>query len=85
MAPLIVNLNNIYHNAHFVVFGVVGCLAGVLCLLLPETLGRPLPESPEEIYQSSKEVKIVSLELEKSDKRPLLLSDMLDEGADVDT
>jgi len=72
MAPQIVNLNNIYHNAHFVVFGVLGCLAGVLCLMLPETLGRPLPESPEEIYPNSKRSEKEISGKRKGDRNPLI-------------
>ncbi|XP_067937070.1 uncharacterized protein [Watersipora subatra] len=50
VAPLIVNLNSRFFNSHFLVFGILGCLSGFLCLLLPETLGRPLPDTPEQIY-----------------------------------
>ena len=61
MAPQIVTLNKLYHNSHFIVFGVLGCVSGVLGLLLPETLGRPLPDTPEDIYRQvtklDKEVK----------------------------
>ena len=49
LSPLVVNLNNVSHNSHFLVFGIFGSIAGSLSVLLPETLGCPLPELPEDV------------------------------------
>ena len=74
LAPQIVNLNNLYHNAHFIVFGILGVVAGLLVLLLPETLGRPLPTRPEDIYNNIKKVDsdIIKPDVQPSDKQSLL-------------
>lgn len=76
LAPQIVNLNNIYHNAHFIVFGIVGVIAGFLCLLLPETVGRPLPNSPEDLYKNVKKLDdyVIKMDLKSADKQALLTS-----------
>lgn len=76
MAPQVVNLEHLFHNAHFIVFGVLGCLSGALCYVLPETLGRPLPESVDDIYGKEKMEKEV---IQLQGDRQKLLSDMDDE------
>lgn len=85
LAPQIVNLNNLYHNGHFIAFGVVGILAGLLGLLLPETLGRPLPSTPDDIYKQVKKIDsdITLLERKSADKQALLSSLDDDEEEDV--
>ena len=62
-APQIVNLDNISHNSHFLVFGVLGCVSGILSMILPETLGRPLPETPEDIYGRHRKIEKDSIPL----------------------
>lgn len=74
MAPQIVNLNNIYHNSHFVMFGMMGILAGFLGSVLPETLGKPLPDTPDEIYAQVKKLDsdVIKMKVGSADNRPLL-------------
>ena len=83
MAPQIVSLNNIYHNAHFIVFGITGIIAGFLGLVLPETLGRPLPNTPDEIYAQVKKLdsSVIKMKVGSADKQPLMngMDDVHDE------
>ena len=72
VSPQIVNLNNVSHNAHFLVFGALGCISGVLCTFLPETLGRPLPEKSEHIYGPTKSVVKTTIAERLGDRHPLL-------------
>lgn len=78
LAPQIVALGSVSPEIHFVIFGVLGLIAAGLTLLLPETLGKPLPETPEDIYTDSKkqEKDVISL---KSPDRQQLLDDVDDE------
>ena len=60
---------------------MLGCISGVVCLLLPETLGRPLPDTPEDIYKQVKKLdkEVVALKL---GDRQTLISDMNDDDED---
>jgi OCT family organic cation transporter-like MFS transporter 4/5 len=49
LAPFIVMLGDSWPNLQFTVFGVLSLLAGLANLQLPETLGRPLPDSLAEM------------------------------------
>uniref|UniRef100_A0A4W3H885 Solute carrier family 22 member 15 n=1 Tax=Callorhinchus milii TaxID=7868 RepID=A0A4W3H885_CALMI len=44
LAPFIPSLRNVHQSLPFLVFGVAGILAGGICLLLPESLNKPIPE-----------------------------------------
>uniref|UniRef100_A0A8C3XU30 Solute carrier family 22 member 3 n=1 Tax=Chelydra serpentina TaxID=8475 RepID=A0A8C3XU30_CHESE len=51
LAPFIVyRLAEIWHELPLIVFAVVGLIAGGLVVLLPETKGKTLPETIEDIY-----------------------------------
>ena len=48
LAPLILLLGDYWEPLPYVVFGSLAVLAGLTSLLLPETKGKPLPETLEE-------------------------------------
>jgi len=43
--PFMVMLDGVLPDLHFVVFGALAAVSGLLNLSLPETLGKPLPET----------------------------------------
>jgi len=47
LAPIIANLSNILPSLPFVVMGCSCCIGGVFALFLPETAGKPLPDTLE--------------------------------------
>ncbi|XP_037072198.1 solute carrier family 22 member 15-like isoform X1 [Pollicipes pollicipes] len=47
--PFMALLNDVMADLHFAVFGALAVGSGLLNLMLPETLGRPLPETVEEL------------------------------------
>ncbi|XP_044527752.1 solute carrier family 22 member 2-like [Gracilinanus agilis] len=66
---LVYRLTEIWHELPLVVFAVVGLIAGVLVLMLPETKGKALPETIEEVEnmkskRKTKE-KIIYLQVQK--------------------
>ncbi|XP_072499947.1 solute carrier family 22 member 2-like [Notamacropus eugenii] len=66
---LVYRLTDIWHELPLVVFAVIGFIAGILVLMLPETKGKALPENIEEIenmkrQRKSKE-KIIYLQVQK--------------------
>ena len=48
MSPIILLLGNYWAPLPLIIFGISSILAGVFALLLPETKGRPLPETLED-------------------------------------
>ena len=48
LSPIILLLGNYWAPLPLLVFGISSILAGVFALLLPETKGRPLPETLED-------------------------------------
>ncbi|XP_036621662.1 solute carrier family 22 member 2 [Trichosurus vulpecula] len=70
VTPFIVyRLSEIWHDLPLVVFAVVGLIAGMLVLMLPETKGKALPENIEEVEnmqrQRKKKEKIIYLQVQK--------------------
>ena len=49
LAPQIILLGSVFRSMPFIVFGVLSVLTGLLDLLLPETMGKPLPQTIEEM------------------------------------
>ncbi|XP_043244150.1 organic cation transporter protein-like [Amphibalanus amphitrite] len=58
--PFMALLNDIYPDLHFVVFGGLAAGSGLLNLSLPETLGRPLPETVEELAGTDRSTEMYS-------------------------
>ena len=48
LAPFILILGDYWSALPFIIFGVNAIIAGILALLLPETLGTSLPQTLEE-------------------------------------
>eukprot|EP00930_Biecheleria_cincta_P096439 TRINITY_DN88292_c0_g1_i1.p1 TRINITY_DN88292_c0_g1~~TRINITY_DN88292_c0_g1_i1.p1 ORF type:complete len:524 (-),score=63.32 TRINITY_DN88292_c0_g1_i1:66-1406(-) len=48
VAPAVVSLSSIFEAFPLMIMGIVAFLAGILILTLPETVGKPLPESVED-------------------------------------
>ena len=48
-APFLARLSHVWPNMHFVIFGVMSLLSGVLNMYLPETKDVPLPENIESL------------------------------------
>ncbi|XP_045150385.1 solute carrier family 22 member 2 isoform X3 [Echinops telfairi] len=68
---LVYRLTDVWHELPLMVFAVVGLIAGGLVLLLPETKGKTLPETIEEVEnmqrpRKSKE-KMIYLQVKKLD------------------
>uniref|UniRef100_A0A3B3RKG7 Solute carrier family 22 member 4 n=1 Tax=Paramormyrops kingsleyae TaxID=1676925 RepID=A0A3B3RKG7_9TELE len=49
LSPFIIHLGNHYKPLPYILIGGVTLLAGLLCLLLPESFGKPLPETTEQM------------------------------------
>ena len=52
MAPQILELRTIWSPMSMLIFGGMSILAGSLALILPETTGRPMPQTIDEAIQS---------------------------------
>ncbi|KAJ8021306.1 Solute carrier family 22 member 13 [Holothuria leucospilota] len=48
LVPLLLILDEVWESLPVVLFGVLGIVAGLLCLVLPETKGKPLPSTMED-------------------------------------
>ena len=46
--------DSVYPSLQFAVFGCVSFLTGIMCLKLPETLNKPLPETMNDLNATSK-------------------------------
>lgn len=49
LVPLLLILDEVWESLPVVLFGTLAIVAGLLCLLLPETKGKPLPSTMEDI------------------------------------
>ncbi|PIK46958.1 putative organic cation transporter protein, partial [Apostichopus japonicus] len=65
IAPLILLLEDVWIGLPYFYFGGAATLAGLLCLLLPETKGKPLPTTIQDTEQLARK-------LEKLREPPLL-------------
>ena len=54
MAPQILELQLFWAPLPSLVFGSMSCLAGIVALLLPETAGKPLPQTMDDILNTDK-------------------------------
>ncbi|XP_065787089.1 solute carrier family 22 member 2 isoform X2 [Muntiacus reevesi] len=68
---LVYRLTDIWHELPLVVFAAVGLIAGALVLLLPETKGKTLPETIEEVENMQRsgknKDKMIYIEVKKLD------------------
>ncbi|XP_074846387.1 solute carrier family 22 member 2-like [Carettochelys insculpta] len=69
LAPFIVyRLSEIWHELPLVVFAVIGLIAGGLVVLLPETKGKALPETVEDVenlhWQEKPREKVIYLQVQ---------------------
>ncbi|XP_036914725.1 solute carrier family 22 member 2 [Sturnira hondurensis] len=68
---LVYRLTSIWHELPLVVFAVVGLVAGGLVMLLPETKGKTLPETVDEVENMQRPrkstEKMIYLQVEKQD------------------
>lgn len=55
VAPFILMLGDIVPNLQFTVLGLLTFLSGILNLKLPETLGRPMPETVADVLALRKQ------------------------------
>lgn len=54
LAPQILDLGAVWGPLPLLLFGVLSAVAGSLALLLPETNGRPLPQTIEDVTHPEK-------------------------------
>merc|ERR1711879_55538 len=52
-APMVILFSSVSQALPMLIFGTAALLSGLLILLLPETLGKPLPESVEDCIPPS--------------------------------
>ncbi|GAB5572032.1 solute carrier family 22 member 2 isoform X2 [Prionailurus iriomotensis] len=68
---LVYRLTNVWHELPLLVFAVIGLVAGVLVLLLPETKGKALPETIDEAENMQRprknKEKMIYLQVKKVD------------------
>lgn len=68
LAPQILELGNLWGPLTFLVFGGLAFAAGILALFLPETAGKPLPQTIEDVLHPKKSlVTEVELSTENGD------------------
>ena len=51
VAPQFLVLADFYKPLPLLLFGILSLIGGAMCLLLPETKGKPLPQNFEEFAQ----------------------------------
>ncbi|PIK35471.1 putative organic cation transporter protein-like [Apostichopus japonicus] len=56
IAPLILLLEDVWIGLPYFIFGGAATLAGLLCLLLPETKGKPLPTTIQDTEQLARKL-----------------------------
>nr|XP_006823954.1 PREDICTED: organic cation transporter protein-like [Saccoglossus kowalevskii] len=59
-APFVQLLSSTWKPLSFVVYGCVSILAGMMLLLLPETMGKPLPNTIADVENSSSKFNVVT-------------------------
>ena len=61
LSPYLAKLGGLLPNLHFVLFGTISLTSGYLNLRLPETQGRPLPETIADLIKMKDSRYIVSM------------------------
>ena len=62
LCPFILDLSSVWFSLPYFIFGAFSITSGMLILLLPETLGKPMPETIEDAekigskYQATSQV-----------------------------
>ncbi|XP_064650765.1 solute carrier family 22 member 15-like [Lineus longissimus] len=85
MSPLIIALIDIHRTLPYLVYGSLAFTAGLLCIMLPETFGQPMPETFDDILDEDT-MKKTDKKGKKliSEDRVKLLQDKVDEHNEFD-
>lgn len=89
LAPFLAKLGKVWPNMHFMIFGVMTIISGILNILLPETKNVPLPENIETLIlmQSSKTKNsgypTSKMKSKENGYQHVAIDDMLDDSSDL--
>lgn len=88
-APFLARLGQVLPNMHFIIFGIMSLISGVLNIYLPETKDAPLPENIESLIlmhssKSKHSVKPTSIKIKSKGNRyqQIPIDDMSDSSCD---